>query len=1371
MADISVGSVSVSVVPDARDFIPKLRSQISGTSAVGDEVGRQIGQRITAQIADAVGRGVADGAAKARASSATAGQSSGGAFADAFKARVEAALRDLPNPKVGLDATELDAELADIKERMAALSDVRVGVDLSAEAAIAELDSLKARLDDLGARSPDINVRVDAARASADLAAIQAEVAALDGESVDINVTDGGSIGSLIGEATGLSSVLVGLAPLAIPIGAALTAGLAGVASVAAAAAGGLGVLALGVSGVAGAVKLLGQEQQATATDAARAASASVSSGAAQAAAAASVKSATEALANARRTADEQAIASAEQVATARQAMADAERRADDEIRQATEQVNQAKYAERQADQDLTDAQQQLNDAREQAIRDLQTYADNAIDANLNLQQSQLDLTNAQAQYQADLANPAVTPEQLAQDALNVAKAQQAVVEAQQAATNATNDNNKAQAEGVDGAPGVVDASKRVKQAKHDQQTAEQQLTDAIHNQAEAQITAAETIQRSQQQLTDAIRNQSNQQRQSAYAIETAQNSVANAMRAVKSASDSAGVSGASALGKIQDQLAKVNPATLKFAQFVVDDLEPAFNRLKSVAAAGLLPGVERGLKAMAPLFQPLITFVGDLAGTMGHLFAQAGKALTAPFWTKFFDYVSGSAGKILTQLAHSLENVGKGFAGLIEAFAPVTSRIGQGIVGLTKSFADFGASAGKKDSPFQSFLTYIKQNGPQVAALFGHLAEVIGKLLVGFAPLGAVLLRATDAIATLLSTLSPTALMAIAAAIAAVVFVLVGGPLSFAIAIVTLVAIVVKNWSTIEAAITDALAAIKAVALDVARWFTGPFVDFFTTAWSDVEGAFRDAWQWVRDTFAGLWSGVKSIVTAPIHAAQDVISGVFGGGGSLRGIFNDIAGWVSGAWSAVWGGIKTVVTAPITAARDVIDNIFGKGGPVRSAFSDAVDALGVIWHGLEKLFAKPIVWVINTVLNDGLIKAWNTLIGWIPGVGGNLKIGSIPVPKSLTTAATGAIIPGYAPGVDSVLAMVSPGEAILRPEVARALGHDTINAWNGAAVAGSLPRFGDGGILGGIGGAIGGAAGAVGGAVGGLLGKAKDIAEAIADPAKWLLHAFTGPLDMLKTIAASKFGAIIAALPHAAADQIVDYAKSLIGLGGGSSGGYSGPVTGSAGTNRALGQQMAAARGWTGSEWSALDTVWGQMESGWLTNAGTPSAAYGIPQSDPGSKMAAVAADWLTNPVTQITWGLNYIASNYGVPSRALLQEQTNFRGFPPQRAGDLPPHGYDLGGTLEPGYTLVYNGTRDQEIVAPRQTFEQVMSGMSGLGDVTVYAQFGEETIEARSVRVSNRVIDQRVDGAAHAARQGVPGGAIGALASPHARAVSRA
>ena len=51
---------------------------------------------------------------------------------------------------------------------------------------------------------------------------------------------------------------------------------------------------------------------------------------------------------------------------------------------------------------------------------------------------------------------------------------------------------------------------------------------------------------------------------------------------------------------------------------------------------------------------------------------------------------------------------------------------------------------------------------------------------------------------------------------------------------------------------------------------------------------------------------------------------------------------------------------------------------------------------------------------------------------------------------------------------------------------------------------------------------------------------------------------------------------------------------------------------------------------------------------AGNPNGSYGIPQAYPGSKMAAAGADWRTNPMTQVRWGLRYVNGRYGSPCGA---------------------------------------------------------------------------------------------------------------------------
>lgn len=78
--------------------------------------------------------------------------------------------------------------------------------------------------------------------------------------------------------------------------------------------------------------------------------------------------------------------------------------------------------------------------------------------------------------------------------------------------------------------------------------------------------------------------------------------------------------------------------------------------------------------------------------------------------------------------------------------------------------------------------------------------------------------------------------------------------------------------------------------------------------------------------------------------------------------------------------------------------------------------------------------------------------------------------------------------------------------------------------------------------------------------------------------------------------------------------------------------------------------------QYNCLVQLW-DHESGWRVDAKNPSSgAYGIPQALPGSKMASAGADWKTNGVTQVKWGLSYIRSrpDYGTPCAAWSKWQS---------------------------------------------------------------------------------------------------------------------
>ncbi len=98
-----------------------------------------------------------------------------------------------------------------------------------------------------------------------------------------------------------------------------------------------------------------------------------------------------------------------------------------------------------------------------------------------------------------------------------------------------------------------------------------------------------------------------------------------------------------------------------------------------------------------------------------------------------------------------------------------------------------------------------------------------------------------------------------------------------------------------------------------------------------------------------------------------------------------------------------------------------------------------------------------------------------------------------------------------------------------------------------------------------------------------------------------------------------------------------------------------SPGTAQAVAKGMLPKYGWKAKEqFGCLYELWNR-ESGWRTTAGRVDGPYGIPQANPGSKMAGEGPKWRTDAATQIRWGLNYIKGRYSSPCGAWSHFQAN--------------------------------------------------------------------------------------------------------------------
>lgn len=252
------------------------------------------------------------------------------------------------------------------------------------------------------------------------------------------------------------------------------------------------------------------------------------------------------------------------------------------------------------------------------------------------------------------------------------------------------------------------------------------------------------------------------------------------------------------------------------------------------------------------------------------------------------------------------------------------------------------------------------------------------------------------------------------------------------------------------------------------------PMVDFFQNmlwpAVQDVLGWIGDKWQWMSDTISAAWGwiydnvilrsidGYKQMWDAILQVINwigdkwnwmsDLLSNVWGwiyqnvilraidGYKNLWNHVQQVINWIGEKWDWMgdqlhkgWVWIDQNVFSPLKSGLDTVQEWFRKG----------VDGISRAWNGLRAAAAKPVKFVIDTVWNNGLLRAWNAIAGFLPGID---KVDKIDLGE-LGGYAQGGVTPGYTPGRDvhdfysptGGVIHLSGGEAIMRPEWTRAVG------------------------------------------------------------------------------------------------------------------------------------------------------------------------------------------------------------------------------------------------------------------------------------------------------------------------------------------------
>lgn len=248
--------------------------------------------------------------------------------------------------------------------------------------------------------------------------------------------------------------------------------------------------------------------------------------------------------------------------------------------------------------------------------------------------------------------------------------------------------------------------------------------------------------------------------------------------------------------------------------------------------------------------------------------------------------------------------------------------------------------------------------------------------------------------------------------------------------------------------AILDFWAAIQPFVAWVVKAFGEEIIYVLELLFRAFDGTFQMI-AGVLDVFIGIFTGDWERFTQGITRITEgfwtIVAGIFGMSlEDLKHLFNDWDKWLNDTWTAFWAGIERF----IDTTWENIKKFFSDGlEAIRSAVDIASDRIGQAWRKVANFFRDPINWVINVVINDGILRAWNAVMGWIGAPG--LSVGRVP---EIPAFSRGGVMPGYAPRQDSLLAAVSPGESIMVPEWTRMVGGpDAVRRMNDAAMSGGM--------------------------------------------------------------------------------------------------------------------------------------------------------------------------------------------------------------------------------------------------------------------------------------------------------------------------------
>ncbi|MEV7770589.1 hypothetical protein [Kitasatospora sp. NPDC086791] len=1215
---------------------------------------------------------------------------------DALTAKLEELSTKEATPKVTADIAKAQSRLEILRARLDELqtrdAQVRVQASAGLTRAMADLDRLLAKLAELDSKEARARVNLDDGEFNARVDRAEARLKKLNGESAKPRVGGSGGEGGFgsflseyklpIGIAGGITSLLPSIG------GAAMGGGLLA----------GAGALSLGPV-----AKALGDAHQAALNIgmlpqqvAAIQFSNSVQKQGAQ-----------EQVTTARMQQAQDAITAARSIESAQMNLASVERSTAAQQVQALQSVVQAEQGVQQANYALSEAQYNLNQAWERARENLRQLNDQLADSQLNVEQAQLGIK--QAEYQQKLVNENAYSTALdrQQATLAVAQAQQRLVDAQDELAASQYNANRANQEGIDGSQEIIKAKQAVTAAQYGQTDAQAQYAIAQQNLTNTQLNNVSQVKEAQMQLAAAVQEAAYQRQMDARSVALAERNVSNVVQeqqlqwAVMKATEN------EAANQLAKDLSRMTPA-MRSVMEQIFGMTGAFRAMRDAAQNAVAPGLSQFITGLSQSMPALTAGVTGMGAVIGQAFGSIGKALQSTGGKEVLQGLIDNGLKLAQTVIPAI-------GGLAGALATLGSQKGaaDGLAGVVAGIANGLTAVVRAVSPFVGSLSSVLGTLGQVLAPLGSLlGTVVGQEAQALAQALAALLPAVSTLTGALGQgLSPV-FQALGGFLPLVAQAITGIVQAFA----PLLPVVGQIIGQIGLSLEPLFQALVPIVLQLAQLLT-------------------------KDLQVGLLQTLQALLplipvgVRLIESLLPLVSLIL----KLGGIFIDFAAKLVGP---VISGLVAVVGAVgnfVSNWREAVDWIEVKASwlwhnvfeplweGILHGSDNFVSGLKSTWDVLKDVFKAPVNFLINTVYDNGIAKLWNQVTGAI-----GMHNLDLPI---ITGFATGGVVPGYAPGQDTVPAMLSPGEGVLVPEAVQAIGADTVHSLNAAYGAGRQSvgnHFSGGGIISGI-----------GHVVGDLIDKAVDIGKITAALATGNGEALSNALSKFIGTQGDvgNYSKLMLGIPTSLIKSMV---QAILGARPAAPAGGGGVIP--SGDHLTVIDQALQAAGvpppGTQDEWRAGLNTLITRESGWNPRAinntdinaqnGDPSRglAQTIMSTFLSNHVAGTSTD-IYDPVANVAAAIHYIVGRYGSISRV---QQAN---------PNLPPKGYDQGGWLMPG-TMPVNGlARPEAVLTPEQSEAFVALARHLAAQGVGGASFGRQvTVEQHYHGTQLPTIEQQAD-----------------------------